>query len=115
MIPYRIIFMGTPEFSVPTLMALHEGQHEIVAARLPDQRGEGRGECRGCGQRQGEGASDSTVLLSTEAFGDDHRTDNAGQAEAGTLQEIQSRGHVRTVGRDHEIHDGDVVEFFFSG
>jgi ribosome-binding ATPase YchF (GTP1/OBG family) len=35
--------------------------------------------------------------------------------EAGNLQEIQSRGHVRTVGRDHEICDGDVVEFFFSG
>jgi len=35
--------------------------------------------------------------------------------EVGNLQEIQSRGHVRTVGRDHEIRDGDVVEFFFSG
>ena len=35
--------------------------------------------------------------------------------EVGNLQEIQSRGHVRTVGRDHEICDGDVVEFFFSG
>jgi GTP-binding protein YchF len=33
---------------------------------------------------------------------------------AGNLQEIQSRGRVRTVGRDHEIHDGDVVEFFFN-
>ena len=35
--------------------------------------------------------------------------------EAGDLHEIQTRGHVRTVGRDHEICDGDVVEFFFSG
>jgi GTP-binding protein YchF len=35
--------------------------------------------------------------------------------EAGNLKEVQSRGHVRTVGRDHEICDGDVVEFFFSG
>jgi GTP-binding protein YchF len=35
--------------------------------------------------------------------------------EAGDLHEIQSRGHVRVVGRDHEIQDGDVVEFFFSG
>jgi GTP-binding protein YchF len=34
--------------------------------------------------------------------------------EAGNLQVIQSRGHVRTVGRDHEIRDGDVVEFFFN-
>jgi GTP-binding protein YchF len=35
--------------------------------------------------------------------------------EAGNLHEVQSRGHVRTVGRDHQICDGDVVEFFFSG
>jgi ribosome-binding ATPase YchF (GTP1/OBG family) len=35
--------------------------------------------------------------------------------ETGNLKEVQSRGHVRTVGRDHEICDGDVVEFFFSG
>ncbi len=35
--------------------------------------------------------------------------------EAGDLHEIQRRGHVRTVGRDHEILDGDVVEFLFSG
>jgi GTP-binding protein YchF len=34
--------------------------------------------------------------------------------EAGDLQVIQSRGHVRVVGRDHEICDGDVVEFFFN-
>jgi ribosome-binding ATPase YchF (GTP1/OBG family) len=34
--------------------------------------------------------------------------------EAGDLHEIQSRGRVRTVGRDHEICDGDVVEFFFN-
>jgi len=34
--------------------------------------------------------------------------------EAGDLHEIQSRGRVRTVGRDHEICDGDVVEFLFN-
>ncbi|MCG6950107.1 MAG: redox-regulated ATPase YchF [Acidobacteria bacterium] len=34
--------------------------------------------------------------------------------ETGDLHEVQSRGHVRTVGRDHEIHDGDVVEFLFN-
>lgn len=34
--------------------------------------------------------------------------------EAGDLHVIQSRGHVRTVGRDHEICDGDVVEFLFN-
>jgi GTP-binding protein YchF len=35
--------------------------------------------------------------------------------EVGSLQEIRSLGHMRTVGRDHEIEDGDVVEFLFSG
>lgn len=35
--------------------------------------------------------------------------------EVGSLPEIQRLGHVRTVGRDHEITDGDVVEFLFSG
>ena len=34
--------------------------------------------------------------------------------ETGDLREVQSRGHVRTVGRDHEIRDGDVVEFIFN-
>jgi GTP-binding protein YchF len=33
--------------------------------------------------------------------------------KTGDLHEVQSRGHVRTVGRDHEINDGDVVEFLF--
>ena len=35
--------------------------------------------------------------------------------EVGSLSEIQRLGHVRTVGRDHEIGDGDVVEFLFNG
>jgi ribosome-binding ATPase YchF (GTP1/OBG family) len=35
--------------------------------------------------------------------------------EVGNLTEIRSLGHIRTVGRDHEIEDGDVVEFLFSG
>jgi methionyl-tRNA formyltransferase len=29
--PLRLIFMGTPEFSVPTLRALHDAGHDIVA------------------------------------------------------------------------------------
>src|SRR5580693_6777809 len=29
--PLRLIFMGTPEFSVPTLRALHEAGHDIAA------------------------------------------------------------------------------------
>jgi GTP-binding protein YchF len=34
--------------------------------------------------------------------------------ETGDLHEVQSRGHVRVVGRDHPIEDGDVVEFLFN-
>jgi GTP-binding protein YchF len=33
--------------------------------------------------------------------------------EVGDLHAIQSAGHMRTVGKDHEIADGDVVEFLF--
>jgi methionyl-tRNA formyltransferase len=29
--PLRLIFMGTPDFAVPTLRALHDARHEIVA------------------------------------------------------------------------------------
>jgi GTP-binding protein YchF len=32
----------------------------------------------------------------------------------GDLHRIQQAGHLRTVGRDHEIGDGDVVEFVFN-
>jgi hypothetical protein len=35
-------------------------------------------------------------------------------AEVGDLHEIQRAGHLRTVGKDHEIEDGDVVEFLFN-
>ena len=34
---------------------------------------------------------------------------------AGNLHAIQTAGHMRTVGKDSEITDGDVVEFLFSG
>jgi ribosome-binding ATPase YchF (GTP1/OBG family) len=35
--------------------------------------------------------------------------------DVGDLHAIQSAGHMRTVGKDSEISDGDVVEFLFSG
>ena len=39
----RIIFMGTPEFAVPTLRALHEAAHEVVAVYTQPPRRAGRG------------------------------------------------------------------------
>ncbi|MEM0898915.1 MAG: methionyl-tRNA formyltransferase [Pseudomonadota bacterium] len=38
----RMIFMGTPDFSVPTLRALHEAGHEIVAVYTQPPRPAGR-------------------------------------------------------------------------
>jgi methionyl-tRNA formyltransferase len=40
---YRIIFMGTPDFSVPTLKALHENQHDVLAVVTQPDRPKGRG------------------------------------------------------------------------
>ena len=39
----RIIFMGTPDFAVPTLLALHEAGHEIAAVYSQPPRRAGRG------------------------------------------------------------------------
>ena len=39
----RLVFMGTPEFSVPALNALHEAGHDIVAVYTQPPRPAGRG------------------------------------------------------------------------
>jgi methionyl-tRNA formyltransferase len=39
----RLIFMGTPEFAVPTLRALHEAGHQIVAVYTREAKPSGRG------------------------------------------------------------------------
>ncbi|HEV7409749.1 MAG TPA: methionyl-tRNA formyltransferase [Bradyrhizobium sp.] len=41
--PLRLIFMGTPEFAVPTLRALAEQGHEIVAVYTREAKPSGRG------------------------------------------------------------------------
>ena len=40
----RVIFMGTPDFAVPTLDALVEAGHEIVAVVAQPDRPKGRGQ-----------------------------------------------------------------------
>jgi methionyl-tRNA formyltransferase len=40
--PLRLIFMGTPEFAVPTLRALYEAGHEIVAVYTREPQPGGR-------------------------------------------------------------------------
>lgn len=39
----RILFMGTPEFSVPTLISLTESQHEIIGVVTQPDKPKGRG------------------------------------------------------------------------
>lgn len=39
----KIIFMGTPDFSVPTLKTLIESQHEVVACYTQPDKAKGRG------------------------------------------------------------------------
>jgi methionyl-tRNA formyltransferase len=41
--PFRIVFMGTPDFSVPPLLALAEEGHEIVLVITQPDRPKGRG------------------------------------------------------------------------
>jgi len=40
----RIIFMGTPEFALPSLNALHHSEHSLVAVATQPDRPKGRGE-----------------------------------------------------------------------
>lgn len=39
----RIVFMGTPEFAVPSLKILHNSSHDVVAVVTPPDRRKGRG------------------------------------------------------------------------
>jgi methionyl-tRNA formyltransferase len=43
MSPLRIIFMGTPDFAVPTLRAILDARHDIVAVYTQPPRAAGRG------------------------------------------------------------------------
>ena len=41
--PYRIVFMGTPDFAVPALEALHNSEHEVALVVTQPDRPKGRG------------------------------------------------------------------------
>jgi len=43
MSPYRIIFLGTPDFAVPSLVALHQSDHQIPLVITQPDRPKGRG------------------------------------------------------------------------
>lgn len=42
--PYNIVFMGTPQFAVPSLRALHQAGHRILAVYTQPPRPAGRGQ-----------------------------------------------------------------------
>ena len=44
----RIVFMGTPEFAVPSLCRLHDDGHEILSVFTRPDKPRGRGMCVGC-------------------------------------------------------------------
>jgi methionyl-tRNA formyltransferase len=44
MTPYRVVFMGTPQFAVPTLQGLIASHHTVVAAYSQPPRPAGRGQ-----------------------------------------------------------------------
>ena len=68
----RIIFMGTPDFAVPTLDALHGAGHEIVAAYTQPPRPAGRGKA----------PQASPVQLRAEALGVEVRSPVSLRGEA---------------------------------
>jgi len=63
--PLRVIFMGTPEFSVPVLRAIAEAGHEIAAVYTQPPRAAGR---------RGLGLTPSPVQREAERLGIDVRT-----------------------------------------
>jgi methionyl-tRNA formyltransferase len=71
--PLRIIFMGTPEFSVPTLRAIAEAGHEISAVYTQPPRAAGR---------RGLELTASPVQREAERLGIDVRTPTSLKGEA---------------------------------
>jgi methionyl-tRNA formyltransferase len=69
----RVVFMGTPEFAVPTLLALHEAGHTIPAAYTQPPRPAGRGKA----ERK------SPVHLAAEGLGIEVR-------HPGTLRDLEA-------------------------
>jgi methionyl-tRNA formyltransferase len=79
--PLRIIFMGTPDFSVPTLEAIVEAGHEVVAVYTQPPRPAGR---------RGLDLTPSPVQKAAERLGIEVRSpttlrDGAAQQELATL------------------------------
>ena len=68
----RVVFMGSPEFSVTALKALHDAGHDIVAVYSQPPRPKGRG----------QGIEKTAVHLAAEAMGFEIRTPTSLKPEA---------------------------------
>jgi methionyl-tRNA formyltransferase len=81
--PLRLIFMGTPEFSVPTLAALHAAGHEIAAVYTQPPRPAGR---------RGLEVTPSPVQREAERLGIEVRTPASlkGEAEQQAFRDLQA-------------------------
>ena len=81
--PLRIIFMGTPEFSVPTLRAIAEAGHEISAVYTQPPRAAGR---------RGLEVTPSPVQREAERLGVEVRTPTSlkGEAEQAAFRALQA-------------------------
>lgn len=81
--PLRVIFMGTPDFSVPTLRAIAEAGHEITAVYTQPPRAAGR---------RGLELTPSPVQREAERLGLDVRTPASlkGEAEQAAFAALQA-------------------------
>ncbi|ESY80374.1 methionyl-tRNA formyltransferase [Mesorhizobium sp. LNHC221B00] len=81
--PLRVIFMGTPEFSVPTLRAIAEAGHQIAAVYTQPPRAAGR---------RGLELTPSPVQREAERLGAEVRTPVSlkGEAEQATLRALEA-------------------------
>ncbi|TPL55197.1 methionyl-tRNA formyltransferase [Mesorhizobium sp. B2-4-4] len=81
--PLRVIFMGTPEFSVPTLRAIADAGHEVVAVCTQPPRAAGR---------RGLELTPSPVQREAERLGIETRTPTSlkGEAEQAAFRALQA-------------------------
>jgi methionyl-tRNA formyltransferase len=81
--PLRVIFMGTPEFSVPTLRAIAKAGHEIAAVYTQPPRAAGR---------RGLELTPSPVQREAERLGIETRTPTSlkGEAEQAAFRALQA-------------------------
>ena len=83
--PLRLIFTGTPEFSVPTLAALHAAGHRIAAVYTQPPRPAGR---------RGLELTPSPVQREAERLGIEVRTPASLKGEAEQQAVGDDHGHV---------------------